>query len=637
MASQNDLSELYDLRSGFTVIALTGRTGSGCTTLAKLMEKGFNSEEFINPLKLDLNKSSYKKYDIVYKFSAVNFKSYKLISYVKVLTLFLLKNDYNSFITFLGSDALESAINDFNLKLDGEDKYISSDFSNEIKRLKKDTDLENKFNKLRGGLKNIDFLNFNRDKSSQSLFDIFYGKEFEEINNKIHLILRDIPSKHNFLFQFLSNNLRKSGLPYNTDLYDTKYVFTIALYLNALIKSIRHINKKLKKPTKIVIDSIRNPFEVMFFKQRYSAFYLLAVNKEEELREKDLIKDYVDYEKLKELLLQEYIGGKGKKFYKQYVRDCLEKADIHISFRSKDEVDELNRTILKNNENTTPAFTWQMQVIKYLSLIDHPGLITPSPEERSMQMAYTAKYNSGCISRQVGAAIFDENYSVKAIGWNNTPEGQTPCLLRQTAKLIDLYKNVNNSNNATYLDSFTPFEKSDMKFKKVVLEEYEDKIKVKEEMLKGRNVCFCFKSIHNACYDGKNQVQTRALHAEESAFLQITKYGGTGIKGGKLFVTSSPCELCSKKAYQLGIKIIYYIDPYPGIADKQILKVGSNQPQVRLFNGAIGNAYHSFYEPLMPYKDELSLLLSLDIKDLATKQEQEIINLKKKLRALSKA
>jgi len=33
-----------------------------------------------------------------------------------------------------------------------------------------------------------------------------------------------------------------------------------------------------------------------------------------------------------------------------------------------------------------------------------------------MQLAYTAKYNSGCISRQVGAAVTDESYSIKAIG-----------------------------------------------------------------------------------------------------------------------------------------------------------------------------------------------------------------------------
>jgi deoxycytidylate deaminase len=69
-------------------------------------------------------------------------------------------------------------------------------------------------------------------------------------------------------------------------------------------------------------------------------------------------------------------------------------------------------------DNTSPYFSWKMQLLKYVSLMSHPGLVTPSPEERCMQLAYTAKHNSGCISRHVGAAITDENYSIKAIGWN---------------------------------------------------------------------------------------------------------------------------------------------------------------------------------------------------------------------------
>src|SRR5690606_21493840 len=125
----------------------------------------------------------------------------------------------------------------------------------------------------------------------------------------------------------------------------------------------------------------------------------------------------------------------------------------------------------------------------------------------------------------------------------------------------------------------------------------------------GRNTCFCFKSLKNSISEGKNQVHTRSLHAEENAFLQLSKYGGTGINNGILFSTASPCELCSKKAYQLGITLIYYIDPYPGISKSQILSSGNKPIEVRLFNGAIGSAYHHLYQPIMPYKDELGLLL----------------------------
>jgi len=86
---------------------------------------------------------------------------------------------------------------------------------------------------------------------------------------------------------------------------------------------------------------------------------------------------------------------------------------------------------------------------------------------------------------------------------------------------------------------------------------------------------------------------------------------------------ASICELCAKKAYQLGIKVIYYIDPYPGISDDHILSSGSKAIKPRLFNGAIGNAYHWLYDPMMAYKDELTLLLDNKIYDYATQQKKE--------------
>ena len=95
------------------------------------------------------------------------------------------------------------------------------------------------------------------------------------------------------------------------------------------------------------------------------------------------------------------------------------------------------------------------------------------------------------------------------------------------------------------------------------------------------------------------------------------RFTGVVVKGGNLFTTASPCELCSKKAFQLGIKHVYYIDPYPGIAGKHILKSGvnpENNPKVLMFQGAVGRAFHKLYEPFMAYKDELKILTELEPK-----------------------
>ena len=222
-----------------------------------------------------------------------------------------------------------------------------------------------------------------------------------------------------------------------------------------------------------------------------------------------------------------------------------------------------------------------------------------------MQVAYNAKVNSGCISRQVGAIVTDANHSIKAIGWNDVAKNQMPCNLRSLTDLA----------NEKNLDHFSDFEKGlkdnykdgttfDQKIKSIVTG------RDLNEELEGRNCSFCFKTCHNEFEGNSNQVHTRSLHAEENAMLQITKYGGQGIHDGYLYTTASPCELCSKKAFQLGIRTIYFIDPYPGIATSHILTSGINKtdnPVLLMFRGAVGRGFHKLYESFMAYKDELNI------------------------------
>ena len=124
-------------------------------------------------------------------------------------------------------------------------------------------------------------------------------------------------------------------------------------------------------------------------------------------------------------------------------------------------------------------------------------------------------------------------------------------------------------------------------------------------------------------------MHTRSLHAEENAFLQLAKYGAQGIQNGLLFTTASCCELCAKKAYQLGIRKIYYIDTYPGISKEHILSSGPKEkrPELILFQGAIGRAYINLYSPFMSLKDEIEFLTGVEVKKLqSSKAEAKAIN-----------
>jgi deoxycytidylate deaminase len=247
------------------------------------------------------------------------------------------------------------------------------------------------------------------------------------------------------------------------------------------------------------------------------------------------------------------------------------------------------------------------QWMKYAALILHPGLITPSSEERCMIVAYTAKYNSGCLSRQVGACLTNQYHTIRTIGWNDVPYGQIPCSLRDLSALVA------PGQDDYCKDMFSSFERDGEKLYDDKKCSFKDKVKLdfpeieKKSPLGGLPFSYCFKTLHNRYEGEKNQVYTRSLHAEENAMMQMVKYGGEALINGIIYVTASPCELCSKKLYQIGVRKIVYIDPYPGISKKQIISCGFKRPQLKLFQGAYGSTYFKLYQPFMSYKDEVAI------------------------------
>lgn len=269
-------------------------------------------------------------------------------------------------------------------------------------------------------------------------------------------------------------------------------------------------------------------------------------------------------------------------FILQNVEGCLQDADIFIN----NETDNEQLILLKK------------KLLRYVSLIINPGLVLPTPVERGMQIAYTAKLNSGCISRQVGAAVTDEQYRLLSVGWNQQPETQLPCLYRDLCSLYYQWSP----------EAYSDFELNNQEnVQKRIQEPVTELLSLPEcpINIQGKIPAYCFKDLYNSITGIKNQVHPRSLHAEETAFLNLGQYSA---RGGNLFTTSSPCELCAKKAMYLGIKKIYYIEPYAGLSFNHVLSIGPrrDRPEMLLFTGAVGRAYTQLYTPLMPQKDELA-------------------------------
>ena len=594
------VDQIFKLRKDFIVIGLTGRTGSGCTTVAKIMstEKASDIKSEYREFNNEKINNNTRKERIVAKFISSNWSPFFTIKASDIIFYYVLLEEFDSFVDSLSSDA---SVPDEHTKT-GCDK--PKDSINKVLQ-----PLRTIFDDLHGRILECD--EFLESKKYSKVSD------HDELNDTVEsfckLIFNAIPDFRTKVLEALSqtnkkmlatelqqwgNNIRLYNSITKKDKAYKKAPSCLAHKINQIIKMRRELDKRMDRPTLIVIDALRNPFEVLYFRERYSAFYLMSVNTTEKVRMEKLFQKGYRLNEVQEL----DNGEKEKKnlsrgFQEIDIDKCIELSDIHLTHDGT--ADDKNRDLIS-------------QIFRYIALILHPGLIPPSPYERIMQIAYTAKLNSGCLSRQVGAAVTNDYFSVMSVGWNTSAEGQTPCTLRS---LYDLYAKEDE-------DAYSTYEKEDEEFTNYIkdLKYAYDQVPNKDNRLSGLSVSFCFKDIHNQVREKQlyNQVHTRSLHAEENAFLQLAKYGSVGVKGGKLFTTASCCELCAKKAYQLGIKEIYYIDAYPGISQRHILESGpkDNRPEMKLFSGAIGRAYINLYTPLLPLKDEIEERTNVKVKEI---------------------
>lgn len=609
------INNLYSTKEDLLIIGLTGRTGAGCSTAAKILHSEWSEIEFEYENREEYTIWDKHKFNIIKDYmGSKRWHEFDVIEGSSVILSYV----------FEGKGGNEKAINSLKKYLNNlQNKDSEGSFEiNNLKELTKE-------------LKSLDYVFEKvRDKPLSRLKEVMNENDSQEIENYYKLYIVDMPRYkeifksilanytfrevkkargseqepinhhlYTYLLQNFGNNIRASGNPYEEKL-NSEHLLDFAERLSMLIELIIKYNKNKKMDgeivkTRICIDAIRNANESNYLKDKYRSYYLISISVDEANRRKRL----TNLNELEVKGIDEVEYSKSYKadafFCQQNIAQCFEMADIHIY----------------NEQTNSPKkffLTWQL--IKYVTLMIHPGLITPTNLERCMQLAYNAKYNSGCLSRQVGAVITGSDYSIKAIGWNDVPKGQLPCNLRD----VELYCKGNHE------ECFSNYEVEELRFQEA-LEDINYSVKNAHDDLNGRKFAFCFKDIYNGYTDEKNQVFTRALHAEENAFLQISKYGGVGIKDGYLFVTASPCELCSKKSYQLGIRGIYYIDPYPGIAEKHILKFGKKRetPKMNLFYGAIGEAYIALYKPLMAYKDELELVSGINCKQIAKDGKQK--------------
>ena len=300
----------------------------------------------------------------------------------------------------------------------------------------------------------------------------------------------------------------------------------------------------------IVVDSIRNPFELRYLKESLANFYLIGV--------------YADFG-IRWDRVEKIYDGNINEFKEDDKRDKGE--DLSYGQRVKDTFN-LSDFIINNNENFISngckAETDLSGKLSYfIDLINGKIIFKPSINETNMTLAYSVSLRSNCLKRKVGAVIADDKGMIISSGYNRVPE-----VLGDCKKEFNMcYRSHLRENVKNILD-----EEKEIK--------PETKNKINSIIGKFKMLDYC-----------------RALHAEESAILDIIRHGNNTIVGSKMYVTTYPCNLCANSIVTVGISKLIYFEPYPMEEAKKIIT--AHGIETTPFEGITHNGYFKFMEEII--------------------------------------
>ena len=243
-----------------------------------------------------------------YEYAKETWESFHLIEMKHIIFTFVLEEDFKEFIKFIN-------------------KFPEGKSQNLDK-------FENDFNNLHKNIIYWKEIITNQAEKGENVpgDDALYNLYFEKIPNFYkgfqEAIQRSLYTK---LLQIIGDNIRSSGTAYKSDI-DPACILKLAQRVNILIKILRRRNIAEKKRVLVVIDAFRNPYEATFFKERYSAFYLFAINTTDEERRRRLFAANMQAADIEALDLREYpsLDNSIHDFYKINIEKTVEIADVHI-------------------------------------------------------------------------------------------------------------------------------------------------------------------------------------------------------------------------------------------------------------------------------------------------------------------
>jgi deoxycytidylate deaminase len=280
-----------------------------------------------------------------------------------------------------------------------------------------------------------------------------------------------------------------------------------------------------------IIDSIKNQEELELLRTVYrEALYVVGVFAPVDYRTKSMENQGLSGPEIAELMDrdsgEELAGG-------QTVAETFPQCDFFLRMDSNTE------TLLRS------------RVERFLHLILGTKVITPTRAETAMYAASSAAGNSACLSRQVGAAVTDDEGEVLAVGWNDVPKAFGDLYITD----LEADPNGNHDKRCWNHGGKCYNDEEKRLLAEHIIGALENFIPPEKRQEAAKTVS------DNKKLRGLIEF-SRSIHAEMHALFTALRQTGPKVRGGRLYVTTYPCHSCARHIVAAGIKVVYYIEPY---------------------------------------------------------------------------
>lgn len=196
---------------------------------------------------------------------------------------------------------------------------------------------------------------------------------------------------------------------------------------------------------------------------------------------------------------------------------------------------------------------------RFFDIIFDIGVHTPTKAERAMHEADAAAHRSACMSRQVGAAIFDTKGDLISVGWNDVPKPGGGLYVEDDQWSSDHKGGPGDRDNRC------------IRWGKRICHNDHEKDEIRAELLANLREAGVLKdevddeTVARAVLGSRLDAViefSRSIHAEMEAILAVARDSRHSIIGSTLYTTVYPCHNCARHIVAAGIGEVVYIQPY---------------------------------------------------------------------------